>query len=242
MNADTTPSLVVEHGVATITLRRPGQHNRIDAADPQVIRRHLDDVAAMRDVVALVITGSGERTFCAGYTLGQIESSLDRSFEDMLDAIERCAVPTVCALNGSVYGGGTDLAMACDFRIGVHGSRLFMPAAKFGLHYYPGGLRRFVTRLGPCTTKKIFLTARTLDAHELLRVGFFTELVEPQDLQAKVSAYVGSLRECEASVVRSMKQHIDALAAGTWNEAGGRLEYERSLRSEHLRARLAQVR
>lgn len=242
MSGDSAPSLVVEHGVATIALRRPGQHNRIDAADPQVILRHLDEVAAMRDVVALVITGSGQRTFCAGYTLAQIESSLDRSFEDMLDAVERCSVPTICALNGSAYGGGTDLAMACDFRIGVRGSRLFMPAAKFGLHYYPGGLRRFVTRLGPCTTKKIFLTARTLDAEELLRVGFLTELVEPQDLQAKVDAYVGSLRECEGSVVRSMKEHIDGLAARTWDEARGRVEYDRSLRSDSLRARLAELR
>ena len=242
MSEDHAPSLAIEQGVGTITLRRPTLHKRIDAADPQVILRHLDEVAAMGDVVALVITGSGSRTFCAGYTLGQIESSLDRSFEDMLDAVERCRVPTICALNGSVYGGGTDLAIACDFRIGVHGSRLFMPAAKFGLHYYPGGLRRFVTRLGPCTTKKIFLTARTLDADELLRVGFLTELVAPQDLQAKVNAYVGSLRECEGSVVRSMKAHIDGLAAGTWDEARGRAEYESSLRSEGLRARLAQLR
>jgi enoyl-CoA hydratase/carnithine racemase len=131
--------------------------------------------------------------------------------------------------------------MACDFRIGVRGSRLFMPAAKFGLHYYPGGLRRFVTRLGPCATKKIFMTARTLDAEELLRIGFLTELVEPQELQAKVNAYVGSLRECDAAVVRSMKEHIDGLAAGTWHEERGRAEYERSLRSEALKARLAIV-
>ena len=64
---------------------------------------------------------------------------IDR-FEDMLDALESLDIPTLCALNGSAYGGGTDLALACDFRIGVRGCRLFMPAARFGLHYYPGGL------------------------------------------------------------------------------------------------------
>jgi len=241
---DSTPALTFDNdsGVATITLRRPAQHNRIDAADPRVILQHLNEVSAMCDaggVVAVVITGSGSRTFCAGYTLGQIASNLDRSFEDMLDAVERCPVPTICALNGSVYGGGTDLAIACDFRIGVRGSRLFMPAAKFGLHYYPGGLRRFVTRLGPSTTKKIFLTARTLDADELLRVGFLTELVEPDQLRVTVDAYAASLRECAGAVVRSMKSHIDGLAAGTWDEARGRDEYERSLRSACLRKRLA---
>lgn len=241
MSRDQTPLLTVEQDMATLTLRRPGEHNRIDAADPLVILRLLEEVSARPEVVALVITGSGQRTFCSGYTLGQIESRLDHSFEDMLDAIERFPLPTICALNGSVYGGGTDLAMACDFRIGVQGSRLFMPAARFGLHYYPGGLRRFVTRLGPCATKKIFLTALTLEAHEMLRIGFLSELVEPQDLQARVQAYVGSLRECEAGVVRSMKSHIDGLAAGTWDERRGRIEYDRSLRSDGLRVRLAQV-
>jgi len=82
-----TPVLEVDSGVATITLRRPMQHNRIDAADPHVILRYLDEVSAMRDVVALVITGSGPRTFCAGYTLGQIESNLDHSFEAIARAI-----------------------------------------------------------------------------------------------------------------------------------------------------------
>lgn len=241
MSQDQAPALTLERGVATLTLRRPDEHNRIDAADPPAILRMLDEVAARPDLVALVITGSGQRTFCAGYTLGQIESKLDRRFEDMLDAIERFPLPTICALNGSVYGGGTDLAMACDFRIGVQGSRLFMPAAKFGLHYYPGGLRRFVTRLGPCATKKIFLTARTLEADEMLRVGFLSELVDAQDLSSRVDAYVCSLRECEAGVVRSMKSHIDGLAAGTWEEPQGRIEYERSLRSEGLRCRLAEL-
>jgi enoyl-CoA hydratase/carnithine racemase len=196
----------------------------------------------MHDVVAIVVTGTGTRTFCAGYTISQIESSLDRSFEDMLDALERCALPTICALNGSAYGGGTDLAIACDFRIGVRGSRLFMPAAKFGLHYYPGGLRRFVSRLGPCATKKIFLTSRTLDADDLLRIGFLTELVDPQDLHGKVQAYIGSLRECEPGVVRSMKAHIDGLTTGTWDCVRGRVEYESSLQSNSLRDRLVALR
>jgi enoyl-CoA hydratase/carnithine racemase len=240
--SDDTPKLTVQDDVATITLRRPGQHNRIDAADTKVILQHLAELKRIRGLRALVITGSGTRTFCAGYTITQITSHLDRSFEDMLDAVEACDVPTICALNGSAYGGGTDLAIACDIRIGVEGSRLFMPAAKFGLHYYPGGLRRFVSKLGPCATKTIFLTGRTLQADEMLRIGFLTELVDAQDLNAKVQSYLGSLRECETAVVRSMKAHIDRLAATACEDPLGRIEYERSLQSESLRARLSAMR
>jgi enoyl-CoA hydratase/carnithine racemase len=234
-----SPVLSIDGPVATLTLRRPAEHNRIDADDPQVVSHHLEEIARHPDVAVLVITGSGEKTFCAGYTLTQISSHLDHRFEDMLDRIERLPIPTVCAMNGSAYGGGTDLAMSCDFRIGVRGSRLFMPAAKFGLHYYPGGLRRFVARIGPAATKKIFLTAQSIDAEELLRIGYLTELVAREDLDAKVQAYVESILLCERGALTSMKQHIDELALGIGSEAAGRAAYEASLQSTATAERLA---
>jgi hypothetical protein len=76
----------------------------------------------------------------------------------------------------------------------------------------------------------------------MLRIGFLTELVDAQDLNAKVQSYLGSLRECETAVVRSMKAHIDRLAATACEDPLGRIEYERSLQSESLRARLSAMR
>lgn len=235
------PALQIEGSVATITLRRPGEHNRIDPDDPQVVLRHLEEIDKSPEVAVLVITGEGEKTFCSGYTLTQISSRLDRSFENMLDHLEQSKVPTICAMNGSAYGGGTDLAMCCDFRIGVQGSRIFMPAAKFGLHYYPGGLRRFVTRIGPTATKKIFLTTQSLSAEELLRIGYLTDLVAPDALKTHVQAYVDAILQCEPEAVNSMKQHIDALALGTWSEVAGRAAYEDSLGSPATVQRLANL-
>lgn len=237
-----SPSLHIEGPVATITLRRPAEHNRIDPDDPKVILGLLEQVEAAPGVAALVITGEGDRTFCSGYTLAQIGSRLDRSFEDMLDRIEAVKVPTLCVMNGSAYGGGTDLAMSCDFRIGVPGIRMFMPAARFGLHYYPGGLRRFVARLGPTATKKIFLTGLTLQAEEMLRIGFLTELVDQAELARTVQSYVEAITQCEPEAVASMKLHIDQLAHGTWSEESGRLAYEHSLRSAETASRLATLR
>ncbi|MBI5277447.1 MAG: enoyl-CoA hydratase/isomerase family protein [Burkholderiales bacterium] len=235
------PTLEIEDSTATITLRRPAQHNRIDADDPAVLLRHIEAIRATPSVRLLVLTGEGEKTFCSGYTLGQIGERLDRSLEDMLDALESLDVPTLCALNGSAYGGGTDLALACDFRIGVRGCRLFMPAARFGLHYYPGGLRRFVTRLGCSAAKKIFLTGMTLDSEELLRTGFLTELVDRDVLPSRIAAYREGIARCDAAAVRSMKRHINALSSGAWDEDSGRVAYESSLRSEEARRRLAEL-
>lgn len=241
MNIGSTPTLEIVDSVATITLRRPSQHNRIDPDDPPVLLRHLEEVRADPCVRMLVLIGEGEKTFCSGYTLGQIGARLDRSFEDMLDALESLDIPTLCALNGSAYGGGTDLALACDFRIGVRGCRLFMPAARFGLHYYPGGLRRFTTRLGCSAAKKIFLTGMTMESEELLRTGFLTELVERSELQSRVDTYQDHIVRCEARAVRSMKRHINAICAGEWNEASGRAAYAASLKSEETGRRLASL-
>lgn len=239
MSADTAPTLAIDGDTATITLRRPAQHNRIDPDDPPLVGRYLEQLRAQPSLRLLVLTGEGEKTFCSGYTLARIVTHLDRSFEDMLDALEAVDIPTLCLMNGSAYGGGTDLAMACDFRIGVRGCRLFMPAARFGLHYYPGGLRRFVTRLGPAATKKIFLTSATLGDEELLRIGFLNELVERHQLAATLERYRSELRTCEPAAVRSMKRHIDAIAGGTWNEPFGRAAYEASLGSPETQRRLA---
>jgi enoyl-CoA hydratase/carnithine racemase len=239
MTLSSPPSLHIDGPVATITLRRPAEHNRIDPDDPKAILGLLEVVEGESGVDVLVITGEGNRTFCSGYTLAEIGSRLDRSFEDMLDRIEAVKVPTLCVMNGSAYGGGTDLAMCCDFRIGVQGIRMFMPAARFGLHYYPGGLRRFVTRLGPASTKKIFLTGQALQADEMLRIGFLTELVDPAEVFCTVQSYVEAIAQGEHEAVASMKLHIDQLAQGTWSEERGRLAYERSLRSSATASRLA---
>lgn len=235
------PALEVAGPVATIRLSRPAEHNRIDPDDVAIIRGYLDGGKLYPAARALVFTGTGEATFSSGYTVDAIVGRLDRNFEELLDAIERFSLPTICALNGSVYGGATDLALCCDFRLGVQGSRMFMPAAKFGLHYYPGGLRRAVAALGAAQAKRIFLTAQTIDADEMLRIGFLTELVEPPELPRRVAAYVAALAECEPGVVRSMKRQINAIAAGDRAAGESRAAYEGSLASEELRRRLART-
>lgn len=236
---DGPPTLDVARTVATIRLRRPAEHNRIDPDDVAIVRSYLDNPGLYRAARAIVFTGTGEATFSSGYTVDAIVERLDRRFEDLLDAIEQYPLPTICALNGSVYGGATDLALCCDFRLGVRGSRMFMPAARFGLHYYPGGLRRAVASLGAAQAKRVFLTGQTLDAEEMLRIGFLTELLDRAALDDRVTAYVAALAECEPGVVASMKRQIRAIATGDRLNAESRTAYEASLASEELRRRLA---
>lgn len=239
VNGNSFPSLQYCGNRATITLCRPAEHNRIDPADVSVLNDYFQDVLKRSSVRVLIITGSGQKTFCSGYTIDAIRDSLDDGFERMLDTLESLPLPVICALNGSAYGGGTDLALCCDFRIGVRGSRIFMPAAKFGLHYYPGGLRRYVTRLGVGAAKKLFLTAQAIDADEMLRVGFLTELAERADLGRVIESYVNALDECEPGVVASMKRDLDLVVCGRGDESAQRSAYLASLGSQELAQRLA---
>jgi enoyl-CoA hydratase/carnithine racemase len=119
---------------------------------------------------------------------------------------------------------------------------MFMPAARFGLHYYPGGLRRYVTALGAAQAKRLFLTAQAIVADEMLRIGFLTELVPATALDGKVDEYANAVLACEPGVLSTMKRQIDAIAGGDAKAAAAREDYERSLRSRVLRERLAALR
>jgi enoyl-CoA hydratase/carnithine racemase len=236
---DGPPSLTVTGTVATIRFERAREHNRIDPDDIPVLRAHVERVGTDASVRVVVITGAGGQTFSSGFTIDAILERLDRSFEDLLDAIERLPLPTIAVVNGGVYGGATDLALCCDFRIGVAGTRMFMPAARFGLHYYPGGLRRYVAALGPTQSKRVFLTGQTLRAEEMLRIGFLSTLVPRRRLQRAVGEYVAAIEACDPAVVASMKRQINAIAAGDTEQAASRAAYEASLASPELRRRLA---
>lgn len=238
---------VIEHadGVITVTLDRAAQHNRLDPADIDALAVMLGDVrdelrtnpAAHR---ALVLRGSGTRTFCSGFTLDAIGDQLDDRFERMLDALEALPIPTIAAIQGGVYGGGTDLALCCDIRLGVQEARMFMPAARFAIHYYSGGLRRYVRNLGLAASKKLFLTGMEIGAAEMLRVGFLTEVVDALELDARVIEYLRSIAVTDGSVVASMKNHLHRFAEGCPDLKEADQVARASVKSEASRLRLAQ--
>jgi enoyl-CoA hydratase/carnithine racemase len=210
------PTLHVDGYRATIRLNRPAVHNRIEPDDIVEILRLLDVVDAAAELRVLVLAASG-KSFSSGFYIQHIgtrEGSTTAGFDAMTDRMERVRVPTIAALNGGVYGGSTDLALACDFRIGVHGMSMFMPAAKLGLHYYPGGMQRYVSRLGVDAAKRLFLTGERLGSEELFRIGFLTEVVDPEALEATVAARAAMLEANAPLAVQGMKKALNDIARG----------------------------
>jgi enoyl-CoA hydratase/carnithine racemase len=218
----TMPLVSVAEGRALVRLNRPREHNRLEPDDLAVLRETFTRIDMDQSIRVLVLTGTG-KSFSSGYHIGALADRLagkgapeqDRdAFERMVDRLEGLRVPTIAALNGSVYGGATDLALACDFRIGVEGMRLLMPAARLGIVYYESGIRRYVTRLGVAAAKKLFLTAQPIDAAEMLRIGFLDAVVPAEELMARAEALAATLAANAPLAVAGLKRAINEAAAG----------------------------
>jgi enoyl-CoA hydratase len=233
--------LHVEGSCATLTLDRPIRHNSLDPEDLREFRRLLDQVEAIEGLRALVITGAGEKSFCSGFALDQIADQdwKDRPFETAVERLEQVAVPTICALNGGVYGGGVELALTCDFRVGVNGMKMFVPPARIGIHYPVSGLQRYVERLGLNIAKRILVSCEKFDADELLRIGFVDALVPRSDLSEHVRELVERISGLAPLSVRGMKQTLNEIARGTLDPDAAAARVEACWRSNDHQEGLA---
>jgi enoyl-CoA hydratase len=237
------PLLEIAGARATIRLNRPRHHNRLEAADLGVLLKLFDQVEADPALRVLVLTGTG-RTFSSGYDLGSVaeravsareEQSAGSAFEVVVNRLEDLGLPTICRLNGGVYGGSTDLALACDFRIGVDTAEMFMPAARLGLHYYRSGIARYVSRLGVDNAKMLFLTARKIAAPEMLRIGYLTAMVPAEALDEEVDRLASILAGNAPRAMAGMKRAINEFAHGRLDEEAADQRHRESMRGAEIK-------
>src|SRR6202453_4338981 len=238
-----TPLLDIDGARATIRLNRPRHLNRLQPDDLDALLELFDRIEADAAIRVLVLTGIG-RAFSAGYDLNSItgratdaveETSGESAFEVMVNRLEDIGVPTICRLNGGVYGGSTDLALACDFRIGVDACEMFMPAARLGLHYYKSGIARYVARLGLDNAKRLFLTAEKIGASEMLRIGYLTSMVPAEALDEEVDRLAGVLAGNAPGAMRGMKRTIHEIARGKLDEEAADRRHRDSMRGEEIK-------
>src|ERR1700730_7927809 len=237
------PVLEISGARATIRLNRPKHLNRLQAEDlGDLIKlfERIEDDAALRVVV---LTGTG-RAFSAGYDLNSVaerassakeEQSAGSAFEVVVNRLEDLAVPTICRLNGGVYGGATDLALACDFRIGVDSCEMFVPAARLGLHYYNSGIKRYVSRLGIDNAKRLFLTAERIAAAEMLRIGYLTAMVSAEAFDQEVDRLAAILAGNAPVAMRVMKRAINEFARDGLDEEAAERRHRDSMRSAEIK-------
>lgn len=230
-----TPSLERFDDFAVITLRRPRAANKLAPEDLPILVEHIRQVDADANIRVLVLRSEG-KYFCSGFDISHVRNSQTKgsSFGEMVDVLEQCRAVTVARVHGGVYGGATDLALSCDFRVGSTAAEMFMPAARLGLHFYQGGLERYVTRLGLDTAKRLFLTCERLDAREMRACGFLTHLVEPEALDSTVDGLTDTLKAMAPLPLFGMKKHLNLIARGQHDPAAIAEAVQRTVHSQDL--------
>jgi enoyl-CoA hydratase/carnithine racemase len=236
---DSSPPLLHCHeGVATITLNRPAQRNRLENGDLQTLLQHVAQINEDLHIRAVVLTantlGQPKPVFCAGYDIGGFAEPGQGStaFEKVPEALTQLRPISICALNGSVYGGATDMVLACDLRLGLKDLEWRMPAAALGLHYYPSGLLRYVNQLGVAAAKRAFLSGKVFSGSELQNLGVLDCMEDADSLQSVVNQLVMDVLSMAPLAVQATKRSINEIAAGDYNPAVLRERETESTRTE----------
>jgi enoyl-CoA hydratase/carnithine racemase len=200
-------------GVVRLTISNPAKRNALDRAILEALAAELPCV----DARCVLLTGAGT-VFSAGYDIGDLTPErladvLTEPFEAALAALDAVEVPVVAALGGHAFGGGLELALACDLRVAAAGARLGMPPARLGVVYSHTGLRRFVDAIGAARTRELFLTARPVTAEVAHAWGLVNEVVAPDAVAARGVALAAEIAALSPLSLRGTKRVLRALEA-----------------------------
>lgn len=202
----------ISNAIGVIRLNRPDTHNAINEAAIEMLEAILDRVEADPGVRALIITGAGSRSFCAGGDL-QYFATLDtrekglamsRRMQSLLDRLWSGAKPVIAAVNGQALGGGLEFLTACHFRIAAStASFAYVQATKGVITGWGGGTRLFHL-VGRSHALKLLLTAAPIDAAEALRIGLIDQIEEPQNLHAASLAFAEKISRHSPGVIAAI--------------------------------------
>lgn len=215
----------VRGAVLEVVIDRPERRN---ALTPELIRGLLDlldSAAATTQLRAVLLTGAGEKAFCAGFDIGRIESAGGEAgggerelVDDLATAVRALPLPVVAAVNGAAVGAGCDLAIACDIRIGTPASRFGMPPVRLGILYGWKGLDRLVRTVGLPAAKDLVLTGGLYDAQRAYDVGMLSAIVSPERLLAEARTVTDTLAANAPLSVTGSKRMLDLLASRRLDE------------------------
>lgn len=192
--------LVDQEGVLWVTVNRPEKLNALTAATVQELDRALGEAAADPGVLAVVLTGAGDRAFVAGADiseLNQLGPEAAKEFalrgQAVFARIERMTKPVVAAVNGFALGGGCELAMACHLRVASTNALFGQPEVKLGLIPGYGGTQRLPRLVGRGRALELLMSGRNVRADEAERIGLVNRVVEPVALTQVVTELLQSI-------------------------------------------------
>ncbi|WP_327753841.1 enoyl-CoA hydratase-related protein (plasmid) [Sphingobium sp. SJ10-10] len=202
-------TLYVEEGVATVTIERRDRMNALHPAAHHELSDLFDALPTMADVRVVIVTGGGEKAFCAGYDL---KDNLETGVMEIaptgfagFNARVDYPLPVIAAVNGMALGGGFELALACDFIIAADSASFALPEPKVGWAALGGGIQRLPRAVGMKRAMDIILTGRTVKADEALSIGLVSEVAPQQDLMATAGRWASDVAACAPLAIRCSK-------------------------------------
>lgn len=216
-------------GVATLTLNRPEARNALSRGLVRDFRVAVRALARNRDLRAVVVTGAGERAFCAGADLIERQSmtAAERTAHTdvILVAFEELAalpVPVIAAVRGYALAGGAELALHCDLRYAAEDAVFGFPEVRIGIFPGAGGVARLPRLVGPGVAADLLYTGRQVSAAEALQIGLVNGVVPVGDVLAVATAKAAEIAASAPLGVRAIKAALrgsEGLSLAKANEA-----------------------
>lgn len=228
-----TTYTVDEREVALIRLEREDARNAMNTQMLEEIVQHLDRARGDEEVRVVVISSNDHLGFSAG---ADVKEELDEAgrvrrmelFAQVYDELTAFPKPTVAACHGAVVGGGAEIAIACDLRVGGSNLRMRFPGAELGV---PVGPARLVTLCGLATAKYLLLTARNVSADEALRMGLVHRVAPAagtEDAALDLAAEVAAHPPEAVARLKAMLHRWDGVVERTADEGRGQVEWQRT--------------
>ncbi len=176
-------------GIAILTLNRPEVMNSFNFALLQALEKQIEALKFNNDIRVVIITGSGQKAFCAGadlkerttYSESQVKTFIF-TIRNLFTSIELLNKPVIAAINGVALGGGTELALACDIRIASMNALMGLTETRFAIIPGAGGTQRLPRLIGRGKAKELIFTGRRVDAQEALQIGLVNQICEQASL------------------------------------------------------------
>jgi enoyl-CoA hydratase/carnithine racemase len=178
-----------EGQIGILTLDRPEVYNCLNLETLQTMRRLIADIALDREIRALIVTGAGDKAFCAGADLKERRTMSEqqvqlfvRTIRDTFSELEKLPKPVIAAINGVALGGGTELALACDLRVLSASAQMGLTETSLGIIPGAGGTQRLPRLIGKGKAKELIFTARRVQPEEALAIGLVNRVVPAEDV------------------------------------------------------------
>ncbi|MGC9116004.1 MAG: enoyl-CoA hydratase/isomerase family protein [Conexivisphaera sp.] len=207
----------VRERAAWITINRPEVRNALDVATKEEMLRALGEAEADPNVVAVVITGAGDKAFCAGADLRMflgMDEAAARQYlivtKGLVDRIEGLSKPVLAAVNGHAFGGGLELVLASDIAVAVEDALLGQTELNVGLIPGAGGTQRLPRHVGIKRAKEMIFSGRPITAREAEALGIINRAVPRQEFAATVERYLDDIRSKSPLILSFAKRALNA--------------------------------